>query len=104
MKQNLNGKITVTVPIINEPTLPRQLFVETSCTKCHENPTNRIGADTWSQTEGRACSTHKALLFHHKERLKVTLFIRFREIKSIFFWKPCETQKYVGCVGSMHEI
>ena len=53
MKQNIHSIITVTVPVINELTLPRQLSVQTSCTKFEENPTNRIGADTRSQTDGR---------------------------------------------------
>jgi hypothetical protein len=80
IKKNSDGNITVTVLVINVLTLPRLLSVETSCTKFHENSTNRIGADTTSQTDGRACCTHKALLFLHKECLKGSLFIRFREI------------------------
>ena len=36
-----------------------QLFVNNSCTKFHENPTNGLVTDTRSQTDGQIWSPHE---------------------------------------------
>jgi hypothetical protein len=81
--------------------LLRQLSVQTSCAKFHANPTNLMGVDTRSLTDGRAYSAHKALFLLHKERLKAGLLIRLREINS-FFWKSCAV--CAACMESYYHI
>ena len=90
MKENLHGNIRVTAPTINELTLPRQLSVETSYTKFHENPTNRIGADIRSRTDGLALRTRRFFFFTENAQKAVSLFGLGEKKTLFFFGNPVE--------------
>jgi hypothetical protein len=61
--------MSVTAPIFTKLQLIRPIFMKTSYTEFHENPTNGIAADTMSQTDGSDVHIRRSVLLRKERRI-----------------------------------